>query len=144
MAKEAIVNRLMAAGALSAGLILLGSSALAEGPAPVGGGSAENRKIELKAESAAIDQDWAQETALAAAAYRRTPTLENEFNLASGYQQTGRSALAIPLYQDVVVHGQYVAGQAVYDYRHGPAPRRDRYNLADEAQRRLDQIAGGQ
>ena len=127
--------------ALGASILLCGTAASAEGASPVGG-SAETRHTELAAESAAINQDWSQEVALAAAAYRQAPSLENEFNLASGYQKTGRAALAIPLYQDVVAHGQFISGQAVYDYRHSVGPRRERYNLAEEAQRRLNQIAG--
>ena len=100
--------------------------------------------MELQAQAAAVDSNWSLEVAWAPQSYRRSPSLENEFNLASGYEKTGRAALAIPLYQDVAAHGQFIAGQAVYDYRHGGArPPRDRYNLADEAQRRIDQIVGG-
>ncbi len=123
-------------------LLLSCAVAWADNPSPVSG-SNQDRQQELKAQSAAIDNNWNLEVALSAQSYRKSPTLENEFNLASGYQHTGRAALAIPLYQDVVAHGQFIAGQAVYDYRHGAAPPRDRYNLSDEAQRRIDQIVGG-
>ena len=133
---------IISTAAISA-LLLSGAVAWADNPSPVSG-STQERQIELKAQSAAIDHNWDLEVALSARAYRQSPSLENEFNLAAGYQKTGRAALAIPLYQDVVVHGQFISGQAIYDYRHGDAaPPRDRYNLADEAQRRIDQIVGG-
>ena len=139
---EAPVKLAIVSAAAVSSLLLSCATAWADNPSPVSG-SNQDRKIELQAQTAAIDSNWYLEVALATKAYRKSPSLENEFNLASGYEKTGRAALAIPLYQDVAAHGQFIAGQAVYDYRHGGArPPRDRYNLTDEAQRRIDQIVG--
>ena len=139
---EAPLKLVIISAAAISGLLLSCSAAWADNPSPISG-SAQDRQLEVRAASAALDHNWDLEVALEAQAYRGSPSLENEFNLASGYQHTGRAALAIPLYQNVVAHGQFTSGQALYDYRHGATPPpRDRYNLTDEAQRRIDQIAG--
>lgn len=96
----------------------------------------------LNAMSAGVRGDWTTQVTLAARAYRENPSLVNQFNLATGYENTGRSALAIPLYQDIASRGQFVSVKAVYDPRTTPRGRLLLPNLADEASRRLNAIAG--
>jgi hypothetical protein len=79
---------------------------------------------------------------LAAASYRESPGLTNEFNLATAYVHTGRVALAIPLYADVATNGKFTQGTALYDYRHGVRPERVRFNYSEEANRRLVLLTG--
>ena len=96
------------------------------------------------ATEAGAANNWYVEVALAEKAYREDPTVQNEFNLATGYQHTGRATLAIPLYQDVAARGQYMQSRAVYNYEAAPnVPGRViDSTLGMEAQRRLDMIAG--
>jgi hypothetical protein len=83
---------------------------------------------------------------LAAKAFRGDPTLTNEFNLATGYQHTGRSDLAVPLYRDVSARGQYIHIQPIYDYDDAADPaapgRLIDSTLGQESDRRLNMIAG--
>jgi tetratricopeptide (TPR) repeat protein len=66
-------------------------------------------------------------------------TVTGWFNLAATYEQTGRAAQAIPLYQRVVQHGQFLWGVNSRDYR-DRAARLERFNLADESAARLARL----
>jgi hypothetical protein len=98
------------------------------------------------AQTASLAGDWTSEVALAGKAYKEDPSLLNEFNLATGYEQLGRTTLAIPLFQDVAARGQYIHVQAVYDYHArvlgGARVRHMDSTLSDESTRRLNLIAG--
>jgi hypothetical protein len=98
------------------------------------------------AQLASLKGDWVSEVALAGKAYREDPSLLNEFNLATGYKQLGRTVLAIPLYQDLALRGQYIHIDAVYNYDSalyaGVRARHMNSTLSDESVRRLNQIAG--
>lgn len=63
----------------------------------------------------------------------------NRFNLASAYQQVGRSGDALELYASVVKDGQGVTGKSL-----NPAKNRNArtltVNLAEESQRRIDVV----
>jgi hypothetical protein len=99
----------------------------------------------MHAQEAAFNNDWITQVAFAAKAYREDSTVQNEFNLATGLEHTGRIILAIPLYQDVSARGQYVASHVVYDYRKEPYIVGQRVidsTLGGEATRRLNAIAG--
>ncbi len=103
--------------------------------------SAETRSaalMELQAQSAAVSGDWAAVADLAGRAYQQSPSINNEFNLATAYTHTGQAALAVPLYADVAAKGQFVEAPVLYDYRSNVRPERVRYNVADEANRRLE------
>ena len=98
--------------------------------------------MELQAQQAALDDNWTAVASLAGKAYRQSASLNNEFNLATAYTHTGQLALAIPLYADVAANGRYVEATALYDYRSGIRPPRVQYNVADEANRRLELLTG--
>ncbi|HEY8616810.1 hypothetical protein [Phenylobacterium sp.] len=66
-------------------------------------------------------------------------TVTGWFNLAATYEQTGRPAQAIPLYQRVAQHGQFLWGVTSVDQRNRGAPL-ERFNLADEATARLARL----
>jgi hypothetical protein len=97
---------------------------------------------ELNAQEAAINDDWSGVLADAARAYNLTPSVENEFNLAAAYENTGRPTLAIPLYRDVAARGRMTVGEAVYDYRRGPGPEYKWFFLSDAASNRLYALKG--
>jgi hypothetical protein len=92
---------------------------------------------ELHSEQACVDSDWARVVVLSGQSYRRQPTLENEFNLATAYENLGQIALAIPLYENVARYGEFTYTHALYDYRHGARVERPGFNYSDEANRRL-------
>jgi hypothetical protein len=98
--------------------------------------------MELQAQQAALDDNWTAVVSLAGKAYRESPSLNNEFNLATAYTRTGQMALAIPLYADVAANGRYSEVTVLYDYRSGTRPPRVQYNIADEANRRLVLLTG--
>ena len=125
-----------------ASVAILATSASAEGHDQVVGNGAAG-VTELKAQEAAVSGDWAKVAELAGKAYRQSPSLNNEFNLATAYTHTGQIALAIPLYADVAENGQRVQVTALYDYRRpGARPPRVSFNMADEANRRLELLTG--
>jgi hypothetical protein len=80
--------------------------ALARGP-----DLADAHSDELQGEMAAERSDWKMTLAFSERSYQQTPDLINEFNLATAYEHTGSSALAIPLYIDLVERGQYTLTQ---------------------------------
>ncbi|MGZ6014137.1 MAG: hypothetical protein ACXWKM_00190 [Phenylobacterium sp.] len=92
---------------------------------------------ERQSERAGVIGDWAQVVVLSGQSYRRQPTLENEFNLATGYEHTGQIALAIPLYADVAKYGEFTHAVTLYDYSHGARVQRAGFNYSEEANRRL-------
>ena len=93
----------------------------------------------LDAEVASQRGDWHESARLAEISYRAKPDLWNEFNLATAYQHTGRSAEAIPLYIDLTERGQFARSYPLYSYdRSWPAPMLP--FLADEAAHRLDKM----
>ncbi len=107
--------------------------------------SAESRSaalMELRAQAAAVDGDWSAVADLAGKAYQQSPSINNEFNLATAYTHTGQTSLAIPLYADIASKGEFVEATVLYNYRSGPRPERARYNVADEANRRLQLLSG--
>jgi hypothetical protein len=61
---------------------------------------------EADAKSAGDKGQWALSTAFAEKAYAAYPDVSNEFNLATGYENTGQNAKAIALYQDLVIKGR--------------------------------------
>ncbi len=93
--------------------------------------------LEMQAKQAASTGDWHAVVILAGASYRRQPTLENEFNLATAYANVGQVALAIPLFEQVARDGLYTRAQFLYDYRHGATVQDAGFNYADEANRRI-------
>ncbi len=136
-----------------AGVCVMASPTLAQdrGPAPGAApatdmppapGTTSAAQLASRAEQAGADSDWSAMAILAAASYRESPGMVNEFNLATAYAHTGRTALAIPLYADVVQNGKFTQGTALYDYRHGVSPKRVRFNFSDEANRRLALLTG--
>ena len=66
-------------------------------------------------------------------------TVTGRFNLAAGYQRTGRLAQAVALYERVAQEGQFVWGIKGLDNRN-PGARLEKINLADESARRLAAI----
>lgn len=93
----------------------------------------------LDAEVASQRGIWNESARLAEISYRAKPDLWNEFNLATAYQHTGRSAEAIPLYIDLTERGQFARSYPLYSYdRSWPAPMLP--FLADEAAHRLNQM----
>lgn len=136
------MKRLIPLLATLAATSLAAQAALAD-ERPTVATSQEAAKVEQQAKEAAFNGDWNSVVALSASAYADTPTLENEFNLATGYEQTGRSALAIPLYQDVAANADFTVGRAVYNFRSTERrPAHLKYYLADEANRRLARLTG--
>lgn len=63
----------------------------------------------------------------------------NRFNLASGYQATGRVADAVPIYRDVVVTGLNAWAQTGWE-EFDPSVKVRRVNLSEESTRRLAMI----
>ena len=124
-----------------AGAMAVGSQALAQGRVaePTGKVAISDQH---SAEVAAAKGDWRAAGRLSGKAYRESPTIINEFNLAAYYAHSHQYALAVPLYEDVAAHGQFTHGQAVYDYRHSAQPQREGFNYTDEANRRLAQLTG--
>lgn len=72
-----------------------------------------------------------------AVAQENTPG--NRFNLASGYQATGRVADAVPIYKDVAVTGFNSWAQTGWE-EFDPTVKVRRVNLAEESTRRLGLI----
>ena len=105
-------------------------------------GTDEAARTELHSEHAALAGDWATVTALSGRSYRLSPSLTNEFNLATAYARAGQTALAVPLYEDVVENGQYTLGAGLYPNGGGGRDQPARFNLADEATRRLAVLSG--
>ena len=124
-----------------AGAMAIGSQAMAQGRVaePTGKAAISDQH---SAEVAASRGDWRAAGRLSGKAYRESPTIINEFNLASYYAHSAQYALAVPLYEDVAAHGQFTHGQAVYDYRNEPRTAREGFTYTDEANRRLAQLTG--
>ena len=133
------IPHLMVAGALVAGLTA--GPAFAQGR-PLSPTTTSAVVAEKQSEQAALAGDWANATILAARSYRESPSIINEFNLAADYVQSGRAALAIPLYEDVAANGQFLEAKVVYDYRSGARPDRVQFNYGDEANRRIAELTG--
>ena len=91
---------------------------------------------EIASQSSSQRDDWRLAGDLAERSYKQTPDLVNEFNLATSYQNTGRVALAIPLYIDLVERGQYVHTAPLFK-NDGTWPVVMKETIADEAARRL-------
>jgi len=90
----------------------------------------------LDAESAAARGDWVVSAALAQQSYKEQPDVINEFNLATAYQHTGRSDLAVPLYIDLLDRGRYTRTAPIENFdRTMPPPMLPR--ISDEAALRL-------
>jgi hypothetical protein len=131
--------------------VAIGGVAALAGPAlaqdrPQTPATTEAARLEMQADQAALDGDWATLTTLAGASYRASPSLANEFNLATAYVHNGQTALAVPLYADVAAHGQFAQGALLYDYRNpsAPVPVHKRVNYSDEANRRIAILTGGE
>ena len=122
-------------------VIVIGSSAMAQGKAPEASSPAAE-KTQIEANTAASEGDWRKAGELSGQAYHESPSLVNEFNLAAFYAHNGQYALAVPLYADVAANGQFTKGLAVYDYRHNPRPAREGFNYTDESNRRLAELTG--
>jgi len=99
---------------------------------------------QIRSEQASVRGDWPEATRLDEQSYRESPSISNEFNLATDYTRTGQPALAIPLYQDVAEHGGDRTAGAVYNDRTQASPPRERFNYAEEAVRRLDAMTDRQ
>jgi hypothetical protein len=91
----------------------------------------------IHGQAAAARGDWNTALAFFERSYREKPSILNEFNLATAYQRTGKGALAVPLYLDLVDRGQSTEATPVQN-RNGSfdqkTPARD---IADEARERL-------
>ena len=131
--------------------VAIGGVAALAGPAlaqdrPQTPSTTEAARLEMHADQAALDGDWATVTALSGRSYRESPSLANEFNLAAAYVHNGQTALAIPLYADVAANGQFAQGAVLYDYRNPatPVPVHKRINYSDEANRRIAILTGGE
>ena len=98
--------------------------------------------VELNSEHAALAGDWTAVTALSGRSYRLSPSLTNEFNLASAYERGGQSALAVQLYNDVAENGQFTLGAALYANGGGRPGQPAHFNMSDEANRRLSALTG--
>jgi hypothetical protein len=64
----------------------------------------------------------------------------NRFNVAAGYQNTGRLNEAAAIYQTLLVDGRYTWVTSNNDI-HNPNARTRRFNIAEESRRRLVEIA---
>lgn len=73
-----------------------------------------------------------------AAAANNTPL--NRFNLAAGYQNTGRLTDALAIYRTLAKDGQYLWVTPNNDLTEGGGKPLARFNLADEANRRIVEI----
>ena len=122
-------------------LIAIGGLAALAAPA-IAQDAQEPTKVAVASEEAMLAGDWNSATAIAGRAYREDPNLRTEFNLATAYEHAGQAALAIPLYRDLAVKGQFTWTQALYDYRHGPRPEHVQFNYADAANERLAALTG--
>ena len=128
-------------------LMIVGGAAVIAAPALaqsrlVSPGTTDAAHDELHAEQAAMLGDWQTSAVLAGRSYRASPSLGNEFTLANAYAHTGQRALAVPLYEDVAEHGEFVIGAAVRLDGMTGHTERARVNLADEAGRRLTALTG--
>ena len=86
--------------------------------------------------------DWRAVETSAAKAYGQSPSPMNEFNLAVAYAHTGKTVLAIPLFVDVAANGKDAEATALYRYRRGGPSVPVKFNVADEANRRLAALVG--
>lgn len=93
------------------------------------------------AQSAGNKGNWALETSNSEKAYAVNPTVMNEFNLATGYQNTGQNAKAMTLYQDLVSKGQYTKMNPGRNDDATPVAASDG-NMADESARRIELMMG--
>jgi hypothetical protein len=66
-------------------------------------------------------------------------TISNRFNLAAGYQRTGRPERAAALYEGLVTDGQFTNMTTIRDLTN-PRQRPRTFNVADESARRLATI----
>jgi hypothetical protein len=103
---------------------------------------ANARRDEFEAEMAAQSGDWKMTLAFSERSYQQTPDLNNEFNLATAYQNTGNNALAIPLYIDLVNRGQYTLTHSILK-ADGTMPRPMLRTISMESARRLGGLGGG-
>ena len=85
--------------------------------------------------------DWSVATALGEKSYLGRPTVWNEFNLATAYQNSGHAGQAIPLYANLVYRGRFVALAPIQN-QDGSWPRPMAATVSEEAQARLNQLSG--
>jgi hypothetical protein len=108
---------------------------LAAGPE----GSSGNQSEQAGRTSMAHGDAWtATRLFKQAAAANNTPL--NRFNLAAGYQNTGRLTDALAIYRTLAVDGQYLWVTPNNDLNDGGGTRLARFNLADESNRRVVEI----
>jgi len=72
-------------------------------------------------------------------AAEQTPTPTNRFNLATAYQQLGRTGDALEMYATVVKDGKTASGLSVNAAK-DRTTRTRRFNLAEESQTRMDAL----
>ncbi len=93
------------------------------------------------AQMAGARGDWTASADLGEQSYRENPSIWNEFNLATAYQNTGRAGQAIPLYANLVDRGRFVALVSVQNFDGSwPAPMAS--TVSEEAQLRLNRLSG--
>jgi len=126
----------------SAQFRLFSLSVILAGTSPVAGCAFDNSRTDAaNAQSAGDKGEWALSASLSEKAYAEHPDVLNEFNLATGYENTGQNAKATALYQDLVVKGSTTDLTPSKNDNGAPVSASDG-NLSNESARRIDQIAG--
>jgi hypothetical protein len=120
---------------VSLGIVLAGASLLVA--------CADNNTLRYAADaqSAGEKGNWALELSNSERAYETHPTASNEFNLATGYENTGQNAKATALYQDLISKGQYTPMTPGRNDDGTPVAASNG-NMADESARRIEMING--
>jgi hypothetical protein len=93
------------------------------------------------AQMAAARGDWPVSVALGEQSYRENPSIWNEFNLATAYQNTGHAGQAIPLYTNLIDRGRFIALTPVQNFD-GSWPPPMAATVSEEAQARLNRLSG--
>jgi hypothetical protein len=126
----------------SAQFRLFSLSVILAGTSLVAGCASDNSRVDAaNAQSAGDKGEWALSTSLSEKAYAEHPDVLNEFNLATGYENTGQNAKATALYKDLVVKGSNTELTPSRNDSGAPVSASDG-NLSDESARRIDLIAG--
>jgi hypothetical protein len=96
---------------------------------------------EANSSSAGDKGNCAMQTSDSEKAYADHPDVLNEFNLATGYENTGQDVKAAALYQDLIVKGQFTQMQPNSNDNGSPVTNSDT-NVADESARRIQLMEG--
>jgi hypothetical protein len=88
-------------------------------------------------QAAAARGDWDTALAFFERSYREKPSILNEFDLATAFQRTGRGALAVPLYLDLIDRGGSIEVTPIQNADESFDQKAPASDIADEARDRL-------